>query len=417
MRNPITLQTLTLPKLLLLMLLLISGTCCLDTVCYAQSENPYVGSRQYFDISGTWVNEGTGKTRVAKMDINKTIVNTYRIVTYYALFGGAPKAIGGEQPLVLSEEDVAYRATVNQSTIMVYPFRINGMDKLACYSLVIDPDGRTLSGKTLDIMVREQNASSAIGPSMQSYEMAGYWVNEWEDNMNISRLQVRQDDGEVLVEPFRIVSNKHRSLGEHSLGKAQEDGTQVLDFAMNSVDATMFIRPVRDESYRLLGLDVIVEEIFEDGIPKKIYRQFFVPDPEAQSKLAFEAKLRDLEGKWLNLDPTSPTHSLEIYDSDLEIFAKCDDPNPTKCPRKVMSLGRELLVNMGNGFIGYTAEAVTAVRTTEIDTDLDMNQAGEKPKVIALNILKEDKGGTRPPVYQTEIFIRKGVTISPDLYE
>lgn len=41
--------------------------------------NRYIGSSQFFDISGEWVNENVTSKRISKMEITKTIVNTYRL--------------------------------------------------------------------------------------------------------------------------------------------------------------------------------------------------------------------------------------------------------------------------------------------------------------------------------------------------
>ena len=47
----------------------------------AQSKTKkYVGSSQFFDIAGDWVNNGdTATRRITRMNVSATIVNTYRI--------------------------------------------------------------------------------------------------------------------------------------------------------------------------------------------------------------------------------------------------------------------------------------------------------------------------------------------------
>lgn len=394
---------------------LLAILCLVASICpiNAQSNSEYVGSSQFFDISGTWVNNDTVNKRVTKVEISKTIVNTYRMVPYFDLLGGLERPFD-EVKLHISEELMCYETKLMEAQCMIMPMKTPSGEQLRIYSIIIDPNG-FWTGMAVDVLQRQGNASGndgLIGPSFDPWTLEGSWVNEWEEDMKIPQFKIYPKDGELYCQPYKLYlkNNKIKSLGEFKLEDLKaDDGSQMVTFVENGLESKLRVRPIM-EDWQVTGIDVLVEEVYEDGAPKSVYRQFFVKDPDAEIKEAAEKLIATLEGNWENMDPSAATLRLNIYDSEIRVWVNCQDEEDG------CSLGtQKVLEPIYEGLIGTEFTTFSTNRTLEIDTELEVNMSDELPNFMVLTTIIEDLEGIRPMQVRSEVFKRKGHIISGEV--
>lgn len=374
------------------------------------AQNEYVGSTQFFDIAGEWVNTDTTEKRIARMEISKTIVNTYRMLPYFDLNGS--EFPSNEVKLSLSEELMCYETKLMQAQAMIMPMKTPAGEQLRVYSVIVDPNGSWV-GIEVDVLHKVEklklNANLGIGPSFDPWTLEGSWMNEWEEDMKIPRFNIYAKEGELYCQPYRLFlkNNKVKAIGEFKIENLKlDDGTQMVKWVENGLETQMRLRPIM-EDWQVIGVDMIVEEVYEDGAPKRIYRQFFVKDPDAEIKAAAEKLIATLEGNWENIDPNAATLRLNIFDSEIRVWVNCQDE------KEGCSLGtQKVLEPIYEGLIGTEFATFSTNRTLEIDTELEVNLNEELPNFMVLTTVIEDLEGLRPIQVRSEVFKRKGHVIS-----
>ncbi len=375
------------------------------------AQNEYVGSSQFFDIAGVWVNNDTVTKRISRMEINKTIVNTYRSLPYFDLNGN--EFPFEEVKLNISEELMCYETKLMEAQCMIMPMKTPAGEQLRVYSIIIDPNG-AWSGVAIDVLHRENRKVNdlLIGPSFDPWTLEGAWLNEWEEDMKIPRFNIYSKENELYCQPYKLYkrNNKVKSLGEYKLENLKlDDGTQMVKWLDNGVETELRVCPIM-EDWQVVGIDVIVEEVYKDGGPKSIYRQFFVKDPDAEVKAAAEKLIATLDGGWENIDPNAATLRLNIYDSEIRVWVNCQDEDDG------CSLGtQKVLEPIYEGLIGTEFTTFSTNRTLEIDTELEVNPEDELPNYMVLTTVIEDLEGMRPIQVRSEVFKRKGHIISGEV--
>lgn len=409
----------------------------------------YVGSQEFFDISGSWVNINDSSKRISKLDVRQTIVNTYRIRPYFTL--GASLFAANEVPLLISEEEMAYVTTLMEAKCMVMPMKVGNTEQLKIYSIIVDPAGRW-TGMAKDIMVRSTNESNSLSDLtststattedsttaksesttknttphppkkvnidwLQSNSLHNYWINEWSEGITIPRFQFLRENGKITkVRLYRIINEKTRNIGDFPVSNFEEKTQSiVVEWVDRGVlQNTMYLRPIQDNMQQVVGIDMIVEETFYDGAPQNIFRQFFVPDPDAERIVAAEALVKDLEGEWLNVVPTSPTSRLVINDGDIEIWVNCKNAGQES---NECLIGKKELKPTKGSTIGCFMKHMASTRQVEIDVDLAVNDYFEDTHhIIAVNMFIENIEGVRPTEMRTEVFIRKDAEVPREAY-
>jgi len=375
------------------------------------AQNEYVGSSQFFDIAGTWVNNDTVTKRISKMEVNKTIVNTYRSLPYFDLSGSEfPFEV---VKLDISEKLMCYETKLMEAQCMIMPMNTPAGEQLRVYSIIVDPNG-SWTGVAIDVLQRENRTVNdlLIGPSFDPWTLEGAWLNEWEEDMKIPRFNIYQKENELYCQPYKLYkrNNKVKSIGEYKLENLKlDDGTQLVTWEDNGVETKLRVRPIM-EDWQVVGIDVIVEEVYVDGGPKSIYRQFFVKDPDAEVKAAAEKLIATLDGGWENIDPNAATLRLNIYDSEIRVWVNCQDKDDG------CSLGtQKVLEPIYEGLIGTEFTTFSTNRTLEIDTELEVNPTDELPNFMVLTTVIEDLEGMRPIQVRSEVFKRKGHIISGEV--
>ncbi|MEZ4884372.1 MAG: hypothetical protein R3E32_06490 [Chitinophagales bacterium] len=377
------------------------------------AQNEYVGSSQFFDIAGEWVNNDTVTKRISKMEISKTIVNTYRSLPYFDLGGiGVPFQ---EVKLDISEKLMCYETKLMEAQCMIMPMKTPAGEQLRVYSIIVDPNGSWI-GVSTDVLHRDvvKTNDLLIGPSFDPWTLEGSWMNEWEEDMKIPRFNIYSKNNELYCQPYKLMkqNNKVKAMGEYKMENLKlGDGTQLVKWVDNSLETQLRIRPIM-EDWQVVGIDMIVEEVYEDGVPKSVYRQFFVKDPDAEVKALAEKLIATLDGSWENIDPNAATLRLNIFDSEIRVWVNCQDE------KDGCSLGtQKVLEPIYEGLIGTEFTTFSTNRTLEIDTELEVNPPDELPNFMVLTTVIEDIEGIRPIQVRSEIFMRKGHVISGDVEE
>lgn len=378
---------------------------------FAQKE--YVGSTQFFDITGEWYNEKTDSTkRISKLNIYRTIVNSYRIVAYYSL--GDQEYPAPEASLLVSEREMAYIATILESKCMVMPMIVNGQPKLKVYSIIVNAAGAWL-GIAIDYLVKNKSAnpSTLKVPISTNKEWEGYWINEWKENQIIPKFQVyRNPDGSLRFKMFRMAADKARLQGEYSISRAQSDGTQIIEWQVGELRTINYFRPIYLGN-KLFGVDLIVEEIYTDEAPKGILRQFFVKDPNSEKMVATEKLIKQMEGEWFNTDRRAPTVKVVIAEGEVELWGRCSEKNLDLC-----SLGKQVIKpSIETDELRAIIPSVVSSRILDIDVNLDINQKyfKDNPAVFTLTSTTEYIDLNKEPLKQTEVFRKKEAIITPQM--
>lgn len=363
--------------------------------------NDYVGSSQFFDIAGEWVNENDTLRRITRLQIKPTLLKTYMVNVFFAL-GKKEFPIGGWSKLNISEYELAYKANVAETTCLVMPFADHGEEKLLVYSLIVDPSG-IYTGKTLDVLVRkERQGKGIIAPTYDPYEVEGYWINEMEDGGIITQIHITKNKSTHKTEilPFRVNSQGKNKASDQSYElKKMPNGDLAASWALGELKTKYLVHPLLKNN-KIQGLDIIIEEVYSDGTPRNIYRQFMIADPEAELKIAAESLMQSLEGWWVNVDAIGATKKVFVNDGEIELFVEQSN--------SLTSLGKRNLKPVDNGRLGADKETFTR-RTDEIETDLDINSSLNigKPVVIAINTTIENMEGLGETINRTEIFVRE----------
>ncbi len=387
---------------LFLCLFLISG------IGAAQNEPPeYVGNEQFFDLSGVWVSNSTEK-RVSKLIIKKTIVNTYRIATYMT-FNGQEQIFNKWEPFNVSEDDLCFVHEIAGATSYIMPMWDAGEQKILLYSMISDPDGGWIDMKK-DIFTRQYGGVQRPNATVGLWQMEGYWKNELPSSQVFSRLHIEPTTTGHTFHFYKVVSDKERYLGKKNLLKTEGSTQHVKWFNEDrDVYTTAIITPIMKNN-KLEGIDMVVEEVYSDLIPKKVFRQFFVNDPDASHKEEVSESIKTLEGTWLNLDDEGATNKLVIEDGDMEIFVNCEEG--------LCAVGKSPLEwQKETEMIGNVTNRVLSWRITELEYDLDVNKNRTKPIVIAVDTTIEFFDENKDIEVYTEIFIRKNEQISPAMYD
>lgn len=383
-----------------------------------QATSNYIGSSQFFDLSGTWVNENQDTTRrVARMEISPTIINTYRVVPYFAL--GEREFPAPSVSLSISERQLFYTTTILEAQCYLVPMLVGNQQKLKVYSIIVNAAGTWL-GMVSETLIRDsrtnERSQKANLPTNFAEQATGYWINEWPETQILPKLQlVRADNGEMQCKLYRIINDKVRLLGTYPLGKSQQpDQTHLITETRGEVITTYHVRPIYIDQ-RLVCLDVLVEEIYNGGVPKDIFRQFFVKDPNAEMVAYGEGLLQQLRGEWENVDPASPTVQLIIQEDEIELFGKTLEDN-----QGIRSLGKQVMRASQNDeglkVMYSNIPSVSSVRMIELDVEsIQLNKQFPQPVVMVVTSTVEDAEGLRPPDIQSEVFRRKEVLITGKL--
>lgn len=261
----------------------------------------YIGSQHFFNIQGEWVKVDSVTNRYNKVIFEETIYKTYRVKAY-AKIGKKELPLKWAEVKV-SEEDFSFVATLAGSKCLIMPVFDQGVEKLYLHTLIVDPNGN-YTGKALDVMVRksslEQLGPNPPNPEISFEQFAGHWKNEWDNYVRIPKLQIYNNEGKYLVKFYRIVNDRVKLLGELEPTKSKtDDNYQVVytDPIINQKTiGTFFPIFVGD---KIKGIDLQVDEVYSDGVPKNTYRQFFVADPNAERNELTEKLIKNLEGEWV----------------------------------------------------------------------------------------------------------------------
>ena len=379
---------------------------------FAQEQTYYIGSSQFFDISGEWINESQSEKRISRLKITRTIVNTYRMQPYFAL--GKKELPSQTVPLEISEAELAYIARVAEAKCMVLPMETDGKQKLKVYSIIITPDG-IWTGLAIDELVRKSvNPPKNNAKFNAAVEMGDYWLNEWKDGQVITRFRLyAQNNRLTKAKIYRREEDRERLIGEFPVTRIADDHTQIVEVLEGDVISTFYFRPIRI-NYQTEGIDLIVEEMYTDNAPKSVYRQFYRRDRHAARKEAAEEMIKKISGEWVNVVPTSPTSRIVIYDGEAEFWVNCDNNDTGEC-----RLGKKEIKAMGSDMVGVVLPSMASVRTVEIDVNLQVNDyfKGQDPNVMAITTNIEDIEGIKMPIVRTEIFKRKDVEIPPSAFD
>ncbi len=371
----------------------------------------YIGSSQFFDISGQWINENPTKQLINTLEINTTIVKTYRCKAYYSIAGVDQES--GNVPIEISEKELAYTAELLNSKCIITPVIIDNRRKLKIYRLVLDPGGM-VTDITCETFIR---INEVVSPNISTFfspttELPGYWVNEWEDNQIIPRFQIMSNGARLTnVKVYRQIDDKQKSIGEFPIRMEPDGKTHLVQWSDGDVEFFMNLRPIRS-SKTTIGIDAIIQEKYADGTPKGLFRQFFVADPDARMTAASEKEIQSLEGEWENVVPTNPTTHIVIRDGDATISVKCAEPEGCPLGTKTLKFAEE------KDMLSVVIPSVASIYTIDIDSHLDVNayMKNEKPAIIVVTTKIEDVEGEKEPVLRTEIFTRKGVVIPPEAF-
>ena len=386
----------------------------LPFVGYAQSTFApkfYVGSSQFFDISGEWINENKDTTRrIDKLEIYTTIVNTYRAVPYFSL-GGGESFPTQEVQLVVSEREMAYVTNILEAKCMIMPVIINGQQKLRVYSIIVNPAGTWL-GVVTDLLVRKNaSATTSSFNTLQPNDMIGYWINEWKENQSIPKIQIfKNTEGKMIFKIFRMIAEKAKPIGEFPITKETPDHTQIIEWKDGELITKFNFRP-EFLNNKLAGFDLIIEEVYADGTPRNIFRQFFTKDMDSKRIMETEILVAKLEGEWVNTDYKSPTKKLTIYDGEVELFNVSSETTTG-----IQSLGKQALKPADDEQLKAIIPNLFSIRTVEIDVKLDINkQFKDAPAVMVVTATIEDRAGEKEPYMYTEVFRRKNANITPQM--
>ncbi|MGB1204003.1 MAG: hypothetical protein ACPG5B_00065 [Chitinophagales bacterium] len=379
---------------------------------FCQGQTYYIGSSQFFDISGEWINESEGEKRISRLNITKTIVNTYRMKPYFSL--GKKELPSAIVPLEISEAEMAYIARVAEAKCMVLPMETDGKQKLKVYSIIITPDG-IWTGLAIDELVRKTaNPPKNNAKFNAATEMGDYWLNEWKDGQVITRFRLfAQNNRLTKAKIYRREDDRERLVGEFPVKRTTDDHTQIVEVLEGDVLSTFYFRPIR-LNYQTQGIDLVVEEMYTDNAPKNIYRQFYKRDRHAARKEAAEEMIKKIGGEWVNVIPSSPTSRIVIYDGEAEFWVNCDNNEMGEC-----RLGKKEIKAMGNDMVGVVLPSMASIRTVEIDVNLQVNDyfKGQDPNVMAITTNIEDIEGIKMPIVRTEIFKRKDVVVPPKAFD
>lgn len=443
----------------------------LNSTLFAQTKTKkYIGSSQFFDIAGEWINKGDTTTkRITQMAISTTIVNTYRIRPYFKV--GKKELPIPSTPIQVSEVELCYTGLIADAKCFIVPTIIDNIQYLKVYSVIIDAAGRW-TGMGIDILERKEDSKSSLKTSpkdngqtstidlkkatdtpkidslgitnnntlipnnllvaennaetpkikktespIPTYtynpkDLVGHWKNEWQYEQIITRLQVVNIEGRNHFKVYRLVNDRERLVGTMPvIGTDKKDHAQITEFQEGELKSTYRFRPIILDN-QLKGIDLTIEEFYTEGAPKGIFRQFFVLNPVGDKLSAAEELIKQLEGEWENIDAFSPTARLIIHDGESEVWAKSDQTTTV--------LGKKPLgyVEGQNSIVGTTILGSAFRRKIEIDTDLQINTYLKKtePQVMVITSHIEDIEGIRPTRIMTEVFRRKGIKIPPEAF-
>ncbi len=395
----------------------------------------YVGSTQFFDISGEWVNTGDSlNRRISRLEITETIVKTYRIKPYFSL--GKKELPGASTPIQVSEKDLCYTGTIADAKCFLIPMRIGNDEKIKVYSIIIDPAGRW-TGMATDVLERKHKrvpppvapAARSVTGSDSSFtekvikvdrdtyalkDFLGFWTNEWQYEQIFPRLQFIETNGKVQVKIYKLINDRVKLLDAYSFKREDKaDQSQVVEWEEGELKYILHIRPIILGG-QMRGIDMLCEEHYVAGAPKGLFRQFFVKDPMGGQLAAAENLIAELEGEWVNADVFAPTSRVVIQDGEIEVWGKCDSGN------NICSLGKKALSFLGSDtelVIGAYLPSAVFQRKIEIDTDLDINNKKIAPTLVvfAMTSQIEDIDGVKTPELRTEIFRRKSIRIPNNL--
>ncbi len=374
----------------------------------AQQEPPeYIGNEQFFDVSGVWVSNST-EQRVSKIIIKKTIVNTYRIATYMKM-GDQEQIFNKWEPFNVSEDDLCFVHEIAGATSYIMPKWEAGKQQLMLYSMINDPDGGWIDMKK-DIFTRQSGGSQRPASVVGLWQLEGYWKNELPSSQVFSRIRIEPKTNGHVFHFYKVVADKERYLGEKQLLKTEGSAQQVKWYSESrDIYTTAVLNPIMKNN-KLEGIDMVVEEVFSDRVPKKVFRQFFVKDPDAAQKEEVSKTIKELEGTWVNLDDEGATNQLVIEDGDMEIFVNCEEG--------LCAVGKSPLEwQEETEMIGSVTNRVLSWRITELEIDLDVNKNRQKPVVIAVDTTIEFFDENKDVQVYTEVFIRKDEKIIPEMYE
>ncbi len=357
----------------------------------------YKGSKHFFNLVGEWENVAPRAKKVSKLHITSTIVNSYRVQPFF-MIGTKVMPFPKQIPLTVSEEHLAYIAHLNATTIRVMPMKINGKDMLKVYYFVVDPEGQW-TGLEMDVLVRKNSVPEAAPAGFGVESFHNHWKNEWTENEMLARSFIYKKDGSTYVKPYKIKGGKPRLWGNKEQRATYDPNTLTLTTKMigSGLTTKMTYHPIFEHG-EMAGMDVIIEEIYSDGAPKQLTRQFLIPDSEGANEEWAERTIASIEGDWYNFDPNARTKRFNIDRGDMSLWVNCVEKGGC-------GIGNRPVKRIGN-MVGPTFKTLTTIRTVEIETDLEVNRLSSKPQYLVINTTIEDMEGFKPPIKYTEVFKR-----------
>ncbi len=194
------------------------------------------------------------------------------------------------------------------------------------------------------------------------------------------------------------------------ISKETPDHTQIIEWKDGELITKFNFRP-EFLNNKLAGFDLIIEEVYSDGTPRNIFRQFFTKDMDSKRIMETEILVAKLEGEWVNTDYKSPTKKLTIYDGEVELFNVSSETTTG-----IQSLGKQALKPADDEQLKAIIPNLFSIRTVEIDVKLDINkQFKDAPAVMVVTATIEDRAGEKEPYMYTEVFRRKNANITPQM--
>ena len=202
--------------------------------------------------------------------------------------------------------------------------------------------------------------STSTPNNLQPNDMIGYWINEWKENQSIPKIQIfKNTEGKMIFKIFRMIAEKAKPIGEFPITKETPDHTQIIEWKDGELITKFNFRP-EFLNNKLAGFDLIIEEVYSDGTPRNIFRQFFTKDMDSKRIMETEILVAKLEGEWVNTDYKSPTKKLTIYDGEVELFNVSSETTTG-----IQSLGKQALKPADDEQLKAIIPNLFSIRTVE----------------------------------------------------
>lgn len=370
--------------------------------------NNYIGSSQFFDISGEWVNPSDSAMRISRMQITPTIMNTFRAKPIFKI--GGKEMPGKSNKMFISEKQLLYETEFAEAKCYIIPIIVNNQKKLKIYSTILSPDGQAqdIVREVLEQASDANHIYATNKPDIAS--LKGYWINEWNYDPILEKFQIiLKDDYKkdvIYIRPYKP-SYQDKAFGEFKAVWNDKEQGFIAKFKEREevqLFTTMLIHPIFVNGV-MNGFDLISEEVFGDNVPKNLYRQFFIKSPDSDNLEKTDEIINTIKGEWVNIDQTSATRRLVIdKEGELEIWVNSGKSEEL--------LGHKPLTWIPDNDLVGTKLKGGFLRTIEIETKLSVNSLNNKPIIIVVNTTIEDPDGSFPTATYSEVFQFKGSYIN-----